>query len=302
MSDTLIELLREEAERRSADMFSAPSPADVRRAAGRRRRATVAAGASMVLLIGAGVAVASVSERASRPAAEPTPPAASDPEAAAKQKAKSLLDAVTLPSGAAEVPVAPTRRLQHRSMTFGQPWDRVVRAERFWTVPGDIDAITDYFRSSVQHGVASEGGGDVREPGVASSDIFFGDLLITVARVDGTTVGIRADAQIPWTPVRPPSERVPDGLSSVEIRYYVGSVEVPLALRSVSGAEAQHLAGLVNALPIVVMQGGAFRGSLPCIGDILQTRLTFVTDTMTFIITWPGQCGGSVVTIDGRPQ
>ncbi|MDX6273188.1 MAG: hypothetical protein QOJ92_398 [Frankiales bacterium] len=302
MRDALIELLREEAERRSAETFSAPSPTDVRRAAGRRRRATVAAGASMVVLIGAGVAVANQAVRDGRTTSEPTPTRTPGPQTVAQQRSADILDGVVLPEGAQSVDGPPTTKLQQPELTFRAGSEYVVRDSRFWTVAGTLASVSQFFLTHDENGMRYNGYSGSPNRGQPIVAVYFGDLLFSLDPVDASTVGIRADTSVAWTPDRAASERIPDSVDSVEIRYYLGSAENPLGLRSLSGVEAQHLAELVNALPLVSTQGGAFHGSLPCRGDILQTRLTFVTDTVTFIITWPEQCGGSVVTIDGLAQ
>lgn len=309
MNDSLIDLLRSEAARRTAVAPPAPTPERILHAVRRRRRVTVAGAAAVVLLVGAGTTVAlqqttggrtlpaeQVSPTPSLGPEQVSPTPGPDPEQAAQVHARDVMAAVVVPPGAQEVQTAPTKRLDNPSTTINSPYQ--VSATRFWTLAGTLASTKAFFHDQPENGQAVSGEGSGTGPKPTDEIVFFnyGELQVSITQVDADTVGVRADAQVLWIPDKPASERVPDGVRSVEVLAYKGSPDQVLARRTVSGAVAQHLADLTNAL---VRDNSGVHG---CVMDVgYRKRLTFTTDSAQVVVDG-FFCGGALMTVDGVRQ
>lgn len=310
MNDSLIDLLRREAARRTAVAPPAPTPERILHAVRRRRRVTVAGAAAVVLLVGAGTTVAlqqttggrtlpaeQISPTPSLGPEQVSPTPGPDPEQAAQVHAREVVAAVVVPPGAQEVQTAPTKGLDNPSTTSSTPYQ--VLTTRFWTLAGTLASTQAFFHDQPENGQAVSGEGSGTGPKPTDEIVFFdyAELQVSITQVDADTIGIRADARVLWTPEKPASERVPDGVQSVEVlAYKEGAPDQVLARRTISGAVAQRLADLTNAL---VRDN---RGGHGCNADFgYRKRLTFTTDSAQVVVDG-FFCGGVLMTVDGVRQ
>lgn len=288
MNEDLIERLRSEADRRAMHPPLPPSPGRVRIAARRQRRGrTVAAVTAVVLICGTAALMLRPSPQSHQVPGNP------GPERVAQAHARAIADAVVLPPGARPATTAPTAALDRPSIVPSLV--HLATRTRFWTAPGTLTTVGQFFRQTQENGQSFGGSFSGSTKGQIDSIGFtYGELQITVAPIHADTVGIRIDAQVPWTPDKPASERVPGGVRSVEVFDYQGA---PGHVRRVlTGAQAQHLADLVNAL---VRDN---RGTHGCpAGTGQRTTLTFTTVHGTAVVDG-FFCGSVVLTVGGRRQ
>lgn len=286
MSDPVVDLLRDEVERRTALAPPAPTPERVRAAARRRGRVAMTATAVAVLVIAGGTAIV-VRDVVDQP--PPLGVARLSPEHAAELKARAIVNAVVVPPGSQEVAAPPTPILTNIGSRFGT--SHVKMRTRFWTAPGTPVAIRNFFRDRTENGQTFD-----EWAGAVPLFVFFGELQIAVAKVDAHTVGIRADAQVVWHPDRPSTNRVPGGVRSVEVLAYQVSPDNVLARRTLTGPPAQHLADLVNSLKLDISE---FHRCL--LGTGRSHRLTFTTGHGR-VVADLRYCAGLVLTIGGKAQ
>ncbi len=273
----------------------APDPlAGLRHAARRRaRRRAVLAPAGVVVLVLALVAGAAVlrPSPARAPVAEPGPSS----EQAAQARADALVGEVVLPDGARETDGPGSPRLSEPGTTVGT--DYQVRATRFWTLPMPFAALLDDLKARQQGGrsVSSTGTATDRS-GPTSAFVEYGELQISLAPLDDATTAVRADAQVLWTPERSASERVPGRVRTAEVTAGSGLPAQTTRSVVVRGAQAQHLADLVDGLVRDT------RGVHGCPMDSGRRRRIEFTTTRGTAVAEGFSCGSVTLTLDGVPQ
>lgn len=173
----------------------------------------------------------------------------------------------------------------------------LVSRTRFWTTPGTLSGVGTYFRQHPENGLMAQGEGSTRDrTGVVSVSFLYGELQIAIAPVDDRTVGIRADAVVLWYPAKPTKEHVPAGVRSAEVLVYSHRPDRALARRTITGAKAQQLAALANALRRDI------RGKHGCPDDFgRRIRITFTTDNGPAVLDG-FFCDSIDPTVNGEPQ
>lgn len=255
MNEPVVELLREEAHRRTTGAPPPPSVERVRGAVRTRRRTALAAGVTVLALLAAGGVGLGVRAGRDRPVtvatgptgATPTPqPGPSDPgaEAAARARARDLLHEIQLPAGAVPVDEPPADALQDLLALY---IPNLTLDRRFWTVPGTVNQVAAFFRGSAEDLLPAE-----PEPAPGShreaAGFRYGDLHVTVAPVAAGIVGVRADARVRWATTRPHQPFLRGDPAAVELLSYRPNLVLRRA--TVRGEPARHLVDLVNTLPL----------------------------------------------------
>ncbi len=233
-----------------------------------RVRLTVIGVAGLVSCLGLAAAIAAAvapGPRSVFPAGS-SQVALTDPEAAAQQDSSALLSRVPVPPGAAPASSAPVGAPQLASGTvIGSP--DLVHRHSWWTSPGTMAGVYAWELAHRPAGASASGSGSGGGP--VSTDLFeevtwdfpptaalnLRELLVTVAPDGNGTVGIRADAEVIYQPVRPAASLlVAARISGITVTARPGCTPgcgtAPSPFHSSKPTLIDHYVAVVNSLPI----------------------------------------------------
>ncbi len=222
------------------------------------------------------------------------------PRAAAHDRAAALLNEVVLPAGAVRRTRAPTALLDwpdHAGSTT------VVRLSRFWTVPGGTALEVQHALGALQpndlhldgHSYAGGAGPEQEIYGLRYAAAPQAVVVLSAALVGPRVVGVRADVEVTYHPLRGRRERVSDGDTTALVQVVDSRLPRPLSSISLSGQDSRRLADLVNALQVA-----ADGGRTNCPSESLKhRRVTFTGSGPTVVLT-DGVCTGLTFSLDGK--
>jgi hypothetical protein len=255
---------------------------------------------------------------------EPSPPPATanlpDPHfVAAQLAAEALLTVVRLPPGAAPVSSTPpgAPALAQPAVVPGTPY--LVDRSVWWTVPGTLDAVMTWVRAHAPPGGELAGTGLTSQRGIVEWQtvgwryppqepaVTGSQLSVTVAPDGPGTVGIRADAQVIWDPLRTSASMILPAVTSITVTEQVGSdgfastsTTLAPSVTLTSAAAVARYVRVVDALPVTVfpiLNCPAWTG--------LSFQLVFATENGDTVATLNGtadQCGGYELSVNGIRQ
>lgn len=222
------------------------------------------------------------------------------PRAAAHDRAVALLNKVVLPAGAVRRTRAPTALLDWPDRGGSAT---VVRMSRFWTVPGGTALEVQHALGALQpndlhpdgRSYAGGAGPEQEVYGLRYAAAPEGVVVLSAALVGPRVVGVRADVEVTYHPLRGRRERVPDGDTTALVEVVDGRLPRPLSSISLRGPDSRRLADLVNALQVA-----ADGGRTNCPGESLKhRRVTFTGSGPTVVLT-DGVCTGLTFRLDGK--
>jgi hypothetical protein len=194
------------------------------------------------------------------------PPAGAHGPVLARAVARSLVDAFGVPSDAVPLESVP------RSSPLASAPERLatpnlVDAHRIWRVPGSPRKILALVRHSHPAGLTINGGGSGGHHAPGQPEIetswwvtFQADprsglgsqtltISMTAAPKSGTL--LRADGEVVWLSTRPPTERVPAGVSSIEVTRRSGDRRISLRQTISAASSVKAIIAAIDRLPIV---------------------------------------------------
>ena len=220
--------------------------------------------------------------------------------AGAQAHAEALLSTVRVPPPATEVSAPPNRYLAGPASYPGSPY--LVQTHRIWTVPWSLEhTVLWYHRighaaSSPWQMSHSTSHGRLTSVSVTWSGAIGNDVALEFVPLTANETGIRADAQVIWTPPRPASERVPATVTAADVVAYYSPHDV-VAERHVGAATARRLATLVNGLHRDT------RGPHGCLADFgFRLRITFPTSQGPYVVSEFPACSSVTLTVSGHVQ
>jgi hypothetical protein len=197
----------------------------------------------------------------------------------------------------------------------------LVDVHRIWRVSGSPREILAVVRHSHPAGLKINGGGSSGRHGVGEREVeylwyvTFGaspaqgigseELAISMTAAPGGGTLLRADGQVVWLSARPPAERVPAGVSSIEVAR--GATNRQMTLHRTIGApgSVRRILAAIDALPIV--QPGAWMCPDEPIGPVV--RLSFRGHTGRVLAKAAqaagdevGNCSPMFFSVEGREQ
>ena len=159
----------------------------------------------------------------------------------AQADAEGLLSDLRLPEGAQLASSDPSvgQGLTVSSVFASAPGPGQAYADRFWRVPGEPQEVITWIETHVpaaaRVSLFSRPPSDVgfrfrpRPSGVTYEE----QLLVAALRAEGGGTALRAQGQVVWFPVRPPSERLPSGVKLIQIvKFSRGESRVSKTIRS----------------------------------------------------------------------
>jgi hypothetical protein len=241
----------------------------------------------------------------------PAPPAGSRAEAAAL--AGNLLSRLRLPASTRRLPSTPAPPFL--SQPASEPVDRALLDEhRFFAVAEPPGALSGYLVAHVPDGMTSFGTGEGSGPGEPTTlDVLYLARPVPAgiysAQVDLTMVPdgsggsrLRADAQVIWYPSRTAAEYVDPA------RYHVLTMTV-----TVDGRKQRTIHKVVTSQADIARLAAALDRSpaeppvwisCPAIFVTYQLALSVSRHTRPDVVIFANSisCGGTAITVDGRPQ
>jgi hypothetical protein len=284
----------------------------------RRRTVFLAAASAALAVAGIGFAVTELRPAASRPAGQGTTPSpvAGNPREQTDRLLAELLEGVPALPGASAASTSPVSALTDAPSRWGSP--DVLEHERWWTAPGSVDTALEFYRTHPPDGLPASGSasvGNTRTGEVGPDSLYFDSpdtvyargvvVMISVIAKDGG-VAVGAYTQGVWIPERDPATLLAD-VTSVDVTVQRGNGTnhppfggAPTVHRVLSGADADRLAQVVNALPADV--GGAL--SCPMIrGNFDDTLVFTAANGLTRVVATVTGCSRAGVTApDGTKQ
>jgi len=220
--------------------------------------------------------------------------------AASRARAESLLVTVRVPGPAATVTRPPNRYLSGPASYPSSPY--LVSAHRIWTVPWILERTIRWYHrigraaSSPWDMSHSTRHGRLTSVSLDWSGVSGNDVVVEFVPIAAHQTGIRADAQVIWTPPRPAAEMVPATVTGATVTAYYLPHHV-VARRDVGTATARHLGALVNALHRDT------RGPHGCLVDFgFRLRITFTAAQGRYVVGEFPACGAVSLTTDGHDQ
>ncbi len=251
------------------------------------------------------------------------PPAAAprtDPHLVAAQVAAgALLTVVSLPAGAVPSssipPGAPA--LAQPGVEPGSPY--LVDRSAWWTAPGSLSSVVTWVRAHAPPGAEMAGTGLSSVHGIVEWQVVgwsfpaqepavtWSQLSVMVAPDGPATVGIRADAQAIWDPLRTRQSVIPSDVMSVTVTEQAGgdalaatSTTLAPSVISTSRAVVRRYVAVVDALPV---------DDVPILNCPAWTGLGFHVvfarrngSTVASVSGDAAQCGGYGLTVNGTRQ
>jgi hypothetical protein len=222
------------------------------------------------------------------------------PRAAAHDQAAALLNKVVLPAGAVRLTRAPTALLDWPDRGGSTT---VVRLSRFWTVPGGTAQEVQHALGALQpsdlhpDGRSYAGGlGPEQEVyGLRYAAAPEAVVVLSAALVGPRVVGVRADAEVTYHPLRSRRERVPDGDTTALVEVVDGRLPRPLSSVSLRVPDSGRLADLVNALQVAAQEGVHH-----CPSESPRHRRVSFTGSGPTVVLTDGGCTGLTFSLDGK--
>ncbi len=285
-----------------------------------RRRQTLwpSVAAAAVLAVALGVAALEWHGTDRAPTASGS--TSTDPTTSSEQKRKtealldSLLAEVPEVPGARTADTSPSHLLDGAQSWTGSP--NTVDRHRWWTAPGTVDDVCQYLHDHRPTGLLATGTTSSNDPksgeyvemlaweGYGTDYATYVEVQVAVTEVDGG-VGIRADAQAIWLPVRDPADVLGE-VTSVDVTItrtiYGGGVVPggPTVRRTLTGADAQTLATLVDGLTEDMVPA---RGCVNQLGHFVDAFTFRTVSGRTLEVTAAvSGCPQVTVSVPGRPD
>jgi hypothetical protein len=243
-----------------------------------------------------------------------------DPHLVAAQLAVgALLTVVPLPAGAEPTASAPpgAPALAHPAVVPGSPY--LVDRSAWWTAPGTPSAVVAWVGAHAPPGAQMAGTGLSSVHGVVEWQavgwsfpsqqpaVTFSQPSVMVAPDGPGTVGIRADAQVIWDPLRTQVSLIPPDVRSITVTEQSGSdgftstsTTLAASVTSTARAVVARFVAVVDALPVddvPILNCPAWTG--------LRFQVVFASrggDTVAAISGDASQCGGYDLTVNGIHQ
>ena len=239
----------------------------------------------------------------------------------ARAVARSLLGALRVPSDA--VPVARVPRSSPISSVAARlATPNLVDVHRIWRVPGSPRVVLAIVRHSHPAGLTINGGGSGGEHAVGQTEVEYSwyvtfgakpqpglglqELVISMTAAPQGGTLLRADGEVVWLSARPAAERVPAGVSSVEVtrgpprrgRRLLRVISDPVAV--------QRIVAALERLPIVQP------GTWVCPSEPVEPAVVHLTfrDSARKVLaeavqaagTEVGNCDPMYFSVEGREQ
>jgi hypothetical protein len=231
-------------------------------------------------------------------------PAPADPASRARADAvtaiaEKLLDKVQVPPGSTPMSAPSSGPLRGPFSWPGS--DNLIDVSRLWKTSGSMESVLAYLQAHAPSGLTLSGGGSggsdatasLQYTGLAPGPLDQGaELLITAAPDSAGGVGIRADVQDIWRPVRTSAETVPASVTSATIVRKTNQFMSPPAptttTLNVKAATAQHIADLLNQLmpEASFMSAGPGPSTVMTVAfDVGGAPLVFTTNDVQALVT-----------------
>lgn len=214
--------------------------------------------------------------------------------------AEKLLASVQVPPGSAPIAAPTTGPLAGPSGWPGS--DNLIDVSALWKTSGSMDSVLAYVRAHAPSGLtlngSTSGGSGAMESlsytGGSAGPLDQGaDLLITEAPDPAGGVDMRVDVQDIWRPVRTSAETVPTSVTGATIAL---TIEQTTKTLSADAATAQHIAGLLNALPTVA--NFVTKGPAPT----TWKTITFTVNALPVVFKSDDELNVISVTVGGQDQ
>ncbi len=223
------------------------------------------------------------------------------PRAAAHDQAAALLTKVVLPAGAVRRTRAPTALLDWPDRAGSTT---VVRLSRFWTVPAGTAPEVQHALGALQpndlqpdgRSYAGGAGPEQEVYGLRYAAAPEAEVVLLAALVGPGVVGVRADVEVTYHPLRSRRERVPNGDTTALVEVVDSRLPRPLSSISLRGPDSRRLADLVNALQVAAN----VRANCPS-ESLKHRRVTFTGSGPTVVLT-DGVCTGLTFSLDGQAR
>ncbi len=220
--------------------------------------------------------------------------------AAAHDQAAVLLNKVVLPAGAVRLTRAPAALMDSPDRAGSTT---VVRLSRFWTVPAGTALEVQHALGALQpidlhpDGRSYAGGPRPEQEvyGLRYAAAPEAVVVLYAALVSPRVVGVRADVEVTYHPLRSRRERVPDSDTTALVEVVDGQLPQPLSSISLRGPDSRWLADLVNALQVAAQEGVHHCPS----ESPKHRRVTFTGAGPTVVLT-DGGCTGLTFSLDGQ--
>jgi hypothetical protein len=184
---------------------------------------------------------------------------------AARRDAGKLLSKLVLPAGATLVATDPSAGKELGSAGVMTGSLALIDLHRFWRVPGEQPAaVLSWFQSHKPAGSSLTVSGSASGPGYVVNALDFSypsvsnviaarDLVVSVTAARGGGTAIRADAEdVYWIP-KPKWERVPGGVTQIDVtvqQLNITNGKTTTTTQTVTDAkQVARIISLVNALP-----------------------------------------------------
>jgi hypothetical protein len=195
----------------------------------------------------------------------PVPAGAHGP-ALAHAVARSLLGTLRVPSEA--IPIGSLPRSSPIGFVPARPaTPNLVDVHRIWRVPGSPRKVLAIVRHSHPAGLTINGGGSSGKHGVGEPEVEYlwyvtfqaqpgrglGSevLAISMTAAPGGGTLLRADGEVVWLSARSPTERVPAGVSSIEVARGPTYKQMTLHRRIIAAGSVRRIVAAIDTLPIV---------------------------------------------------
>jgi hypothetical protein len=238
------------------------------------------------------------------------PPAGN--RAQADALARLLLSRLRLPAGTRRLPATPAPPFL--SQPAYQAAGAKVDDHRFFAVAEPPGALSSYLVAHVPDGMTSFGTGQLSGPGEPTTldvgyqarpvpaGIYQAQVVLTMVPDGSGGSRLRADAQVIWYPSRTAAEYVDPA------RYHVLTMTVSVGGRKMRTihkvvTSQADIAGLADALDRSPAEPPVFI-SCPAIFVTYQLALSVSRHTRPAVVIFANSisCGGTAITVDGRPQ
>jgi hypothetical protein len=204
----------------------------------------------------------------------------------ARVVARSLLGTLTVPSAAIPVGSVPrSSPIRYAPGTFATP--NLIDVHRIWRVSGLPREALARIRRSHPAGLKINGGGSAGKHGLGEREVEYwwyvtfrarsrpglGSevLAISTTAAPGGGTLLRADGEVVWLSARPPAERVPVGVGTVEVARGPTYKQMTVRRTISASASVRRIIVALDILPIV--QPGTWVCPAEPLGPVV--RLTF---------------------------
>ena len=224
---------------------------------------------------------------------------------AATVDARRLLKRVVLPAGATPSATEPSGdggllKAQLALDSAGAQAD----AHAWWVVPGDPGTVLSYVEAHKPAGVKQVGTGSYSDgrTGLSSESVVFflppvgrvlgtRELTVTVTALPGGRTGVLAESESVWIVARSPKERIPAGVSEIDIARGAPGQKPTLSLTVTDASKIHRVVRLIDGLEIG--QPGAYS----CPAELVGSPV----DTFTFVAAGGAVLARAVAPADAAP-